>query len=188
MNESEIETGGSSPQISVRAWKSANWRALMFVCPFMGVFLFIGAFGFALEKAPRAVTGSIILGIVFCLLPLLISRAGHTRFRLGIDLKSNTLWTQLGSKKLRHYSDADRTMEFYVHGEKIRATGLGNVAFSGGSPRIRPTGSRKVYHLMIRRAGSIDWDVAALTTKREANEACAKANELLLKRMKAREG
>jgi len=179
LSASAIDTGAASPQISLRVWKSGNWRGMIPFCLVMAAFIFLGAFAFTLEKIWDAATGAVILGIVLCLVPFLVTRFGHTEFRLGFDWKTNTLWTQHGKKKLRFYSDANRTIDFFVQKLKIRPRSLGYVSFSGGDPRYRATGSTVVWNLMIHRAGSVEWDVAALTTKREANEACAQANELL---------
>ena len=179
LSPSDIDTGSNSPQIATRVWKSGGWRGMIFVGPVMAAFIFLGAFAFTLEKVWGAAVGAVILGIAFCLLPFLASRVGHTQFRLGFAWETNTLWTQHGKQKLRFYPDANRTVDFFVQKLKIRPGSLGHVSFSGGDPRYRSTGSRVVWNLMIRRSGSVDWDVAALTTQHEANEACAKAKDLL---------
>lgn len=177
----DINTGPESPQITARVWKSDNWRSLIFLGPFMAVLSFLGAFGFGLENVKDASDVSIAIGIFFCILPFIASKLGHTEFRLGFDWKTNTLWTRHGKKKLRYFTDANRTIDFFVQKYKSSSRGLGRVYFSGGEPRYNSSGagSRTVWNLMIHRSESIDWDVARLTTKKEAKEICDKANELL---------
>lgn len=102
LDTSRINTGPASPQISHAVWKGYGW-IVGFSFLLMWAFIGLLILGIGLEEPmdmEAALGGGAGLAL-FGWLSMLVRKKGHENLRLGIDSKTNTLWTvQLG--KLRY--------------------------------------------------------------------------------------
>lgn len=117
VKKSTIDFGPSSPQVSLKVWKSAGWKDFAYYFPVAtAIFCFlIGllVLGEGREGDVEMVPYFFIGGAALLLLIIPLRKWGRHEFRMGVDWKTNTLWCWRAKKGITGFEpDANRIRGF----------------------------------------------------------------------------
>ncbi len=176
-----IDIGPQAPQISVRAWRSPNWRGLANTFPFAvgGLALFMGIV-VAGNKADAAVAPVFFVIALFLFLTFIPLRiVGKSEYRLGFDRRQNALWVYRKERGITGVEHDAHTITGFSFIEKSSFTINGQWYLNPSMPFLW---HKTEWIITVGRVGSqFQFGVAGsgLATKAEALEVAMKANTLL---------
>ncbi len=176
-----IETGASSPQISVRAWRSPGWRdfARAFPISVGWFFLFVGLAALSKPEDAKMAPIFFILGAILFLSYIPLKKLGMGEYRLGFDLKTDTLWIYRKGKGIVSIEPDAHKIEgfYYTRGDSARFNYLWHI-----NPSMPLIWRKRQWLLTIKRKSSkFPFGVggSGLALEKEAQEVAEKANLLL---------
>lgn len=182
-----INIGLSSPQFSLRVWKSSGWKQFVYAFPIsIGVFLILIGLIVAGEKresdlefVPYFMFGGI--GFMFLIFPLKIF--GKAIFKMGFDWTTNTLWVSRSNKGITGFEiDAN-----YIHSFSYMNSSTSRFNYYWLSNSNQPIIYRNInWSITVKKVTSeADFGVhgAQLATKSEAKKVANLANAMLSSQM-----
>lgn len=176
-----IETGAGSPQISVRVWRSPGWRDFSWAFPLSvgGFFLFVGMVALSNPRDAKMAPLLFLVALLFFFTIFPFRMLGKSEYRLGFDLKNDTLWVfRKGRGLVSVEPDAHKITGFSFIDKKSFT--LNTIWYV--NPTMPFLWRKKEWLLMVNRTGSdFPFGVggSGLAQKKEAQEVVEKANMLL---------
>jgi hypothetical protein len=176
-----IDIGPQAPQISIRAWKSPNWRGFANSFPFAvgGLALFMGLVVLG-NKADAEVAPVFFVIALFLFLTFIPLRAmGKSDYRLGFDRRQNALWVYRKDRGITGVEHDAHKITGFSFTDKSSFTINGQWHLNLSMPFLW---HKTEWIITVGRVGSqFQFGVAGsgLATKGEAREVVVKANALL---------
>jgi len=173
---STINTGPSSPQVSVEVWKSDAAKAgpvAMIVMACLAALMVVA--GIAAKEWAVIAIG--VAGVVVCwFLRGLLARAGRGEFRLGFDWKTNTVWALMPKAKTPSWlGNANCVTDLTVGKLSYQSAYRTNTASPVG--RVRTTETR--WQLVVHKNNNTAIPLVDFFARADAQAACAAAKTLL---------
>jgi hypothetical protein len=178
-----IDTSYSSPQITLKVWKSSGWKEFAHYFPItVGIFLlFIGLIVLGEGREGEAEVAPLLMffGLLIFLLIFPLRKLGKHEFKLGFDWKTNTLWCWRSNKGIVGFEcDANMIKTFSFVDATSRS--FNYRWYSDQSQSMYRV--KKSWQLQVLRTTSEHWfgvKGGSLATKKEATEVAMMANQLL---------